>query len=65
LTSDQLYEADVSQTWNPLVDGDFLTAYPSTQMAQGKFIPLLIGANSGEYTSFGVSGLENETAIFK
>jgi carboxylesterase type B len=56
----------VSQVWNPLVDGDFLTAYPSTLMAQVKFIrvPLLIGANSDEGTSFGVSGLDNETAIF-
>jgi len=35
-------------------------------MTQGKFIhiPLLIGANSDEGTSFGVSGLDNETAIF-
>ena len=35
-------------------------------MGQGKFIriPLLIGANSDEGTSFGVSGLDNETAIF-
>jgi cholinesterase len=66
LTSDQLYKAQVSQTWNPMVDGDFLTAYPSTLMSVGKFIhiPLLIGANSDEGTSFGVSGLDNETAIF-
>lgn len=66
LTSVQLYKAQVSQTWNPLVDGDFLTAYPSTLMAAGKFIhiPLLIGPNSDEGTSFGVSGLDNETAIF-
>lgn len=35
-------------------------------MAQGKFIriPLLIGANSDEGTSFGATGLDNETAIF-
>ncbi|KAE8441654.1 hypothetical protein EG329_004575 [Mollisiaceae sp. DMI_Dod_QoI] len=47
-------------------NGDFLTAYPSTLTAAGKFIhvPLLIGANSDEGTSFGVSGLDNETAIF-
>ena len=66
LTSDDLFKAQVSQVWNPLVDGDFLTAYPSTLLRQGKFIriPLLIGANSDEGTSFGVSGLDNETAIF-
>ena len=35
-------------------------------MAQSKFIhiPLLIGANSDEGTSFGASGLDTETAIF-
>lgn len=35
-------------------------------MSQGKFIhiPLLIGANSDEGTSFGTSGLNNSTAIF-
>lgn len=43
-----------------------MTAYPSALSAEGKFIhtPLLIGANSDEGTSFGVSGLDNETAIF-
>jgi cholinesterase len=61
-----LYKAQVSQTWNPLIDGDFLTAYPSGLMAQGKFarIPLLIGANSDEGCSFGASGLNSETDIF-
>ncbi|TGO88736.1 hypothetical protein BPOR_0144g00060 [Botrytis porri] len=58
LTSDQL--------WKARVDGDFLTDYPSSLTPQGKFIkvPLLIGANSDEGSSFGVSGLDNETAIF-
>lgn len=58
LTSDQLYKAQVSQTWNPLIDGDFLTAYLSGLMAQGKSarILLLIGANSDKGCSFGASG---------
>ncbi|ESZ95400.1 hypothetical protein SBOR_4256 [Sclerotinia borealis F-4128] len=66
LTSDQLWKARVSQQWNPMVDGDFLTDYPSNLTPQGKFIkvPLLIGANSDEGSSFGVSGLNNETAVF-
>ncbi|PQE26620.1 Carboxylesterase protein [Rutstroemia sp. NJR-2017a BVV2] len=66
LTSDQLYKAQVSQQWNPIVDGDFLTDYPSSLAPQGKFIkvPLLIGANSDEGSSFGITGLDNETAIF-
>lgn len=86
LTSDQLYQAQVSQQWNPIVclsssvspfcdivltsstqvDGDFLTDYPSSLAPQGKFIkvPLLTGANNDEGSSFGISGLDNETAIF-
>ncbi|TVY19975.1 Lipase 4 [Lachnellula arida] len=58
LSQDELFKAQVN--------GDFLTAYPSTLSVEGKFIhvPLLIGANSDEGTSFGVSGLDNETAIF-
>ncbi|KAH6691142.1 Alpha/Beta hydrolase protein [Leptodontidium sp. MPI-SDFR-AT-0119] len=66
LSSDQLWKARVTTVWNPLIDGDFLTAYPSTLMAQGKFIrlPMLNGANSDEGSNFGVSGLDNETAIF-
>ncbi|KAI9649548.1 hypothetical protein NHQ30_002128 [Ciborinia camelliae] len=66
LTSDQLWKARVTQQWNPMVDGDFLTDYPSNLTPQGKFIkvPLLIGANSDEGSSFGVSYLDNETAIF-
>ncbi|KAH8817204.1 Alpha/Beta hydrolase protein [Xylogone sp. PMI_703] len=66
LSSETLFNAHVSQTWNPIVDGDFLTAYPSTLMAQRKFIhiPLIIGANSDEGTSFGVTGLNDETDIF-
>ncbi|RDW83431.1 carboxylic ester hydrolase-12 [Coleophoma crateriformis] len=61
-----LYGNRVTQIWNPIVDGDFLTAYPSSLTPVGSFIPvpLLVGANSDEGTSFGVAGLDNETAIF-
>ncbi|KAI9695642.1 MAG: hypothetical protein M1820_008489 [Bogoriella megaspora] len=66
LSSEQLFHSNYSVTWNPLVDGNFLTAYPSTLMANGTFIhvPLLIGANTDEGVSFSVHGLNNETAIF-
>ncbi len=66
LSSAQLFAAQTSQTWNPLVDGDFLTAYPSTLMASSNFIhiPLITGANSDEGVSFGVEHLDNSTAIF-
>jgi hypothetical protein len=42
-----------------------LTAYPSALTAAGKsiYLLLLIDANSDEGMSFGVSGLDNETAI--
>lgn len=66
LTSIELFKAQVSQVWNPIVDGDFLTAYPSTLMSQNKFIhiTLLNGANSDEGVSFGTRGMDNATAIF-
>ncbi|MCJ1312992.1 hypothetical protein MMC25_006668 [Agyrium rufum] len=66
LSSEDYFKAQTSTTWNPIVDGDFLTAYPSTLMANGTFIhiPLLIGANSDEGISFGVKGLNDSTAIF-
>ncbi|KAF2110206.1 carboxylesterase [Lophiotrema nucula] len=66
LSSEQLFTAQTSQVWNPIVDGDFLEAYPSDSMNQGKYIkvPLLDGANSDEGVSFSVHGLDNATAIF-
>jgi carboxylesterase type B len=66
LPSDTLFAAQQSQVWNPIVDGDFLQAYPSQSMDNGEFIkvPLLDGANSDEGVSFSVKGLDNATAIF-
>ena len=39
----------------PVIDGDFIAAFPSTQLSTGSFVrvPLLIGANSDEGTAFG------------
>lgn len=67
LSSDELYAAHTSVVWNPIVDGDFLQDYPSTSIAEGKFIhvPLLIGANTDEGVSFSVKGLDNTTAVFQ
>ncbi|KAK4539832.1 hypothetical protein LTR36_010293 [Oleoguttula mirabilis] len=66
LTSTQLFHSNYTTTWNPTVDGDFLTAYPSQLAANGTFVhvPLLIGANSDEGVSFSTHGLDNATAIF-
>ncbi|GAB7359748.1 hypothetical protein MBLNU230_g6920t1 [Neophaeotheca triangularis] len=65
ISSDELFKSNYTVVWNPLVDGDFLTTYPSELAAQGKFIhvPLLNGANSDEGASFNIGGLDNETAI--
>lgn len=67
LSSAELYAAHTSVVWNPIVDGDFLQDYPSTSIAEGKFIhvPLLIGANTDEGVSFSVKGLDNTTAVFQ
>lgn len=66
LTSAQLFASNYTVVWNPIVDGDFLTAYPSTLAAQGKFIhvPLLIGANTDEGASFSVQGLNTTQAVY-
>lgn len=71
LSSAALFAGHVSQTWNPLIDGDFLQAYPFSQQLQQNGIdnsfnkiPLLIGANSDEGTSFGIKGLNTSTDVF-
>lgn len=62
---DTLFAAHPSVVWNPLLDGDFLTGYPSQLMQEGKYVkvPLLIGANTDE--GFAISGtLNTEEDIF-
>lgn len=63
---DELFAVQPSQVWNPLIDGDFLTGYPSQLMRDGRFIhvPLLIGANTDEGTSFSISGVNTEKDLF-
>ncbi|KAH7065374.1 carboxylesterase [Macrophomina phaseolina] len=65
LPASTLYAANPSQVWNPIVDGDFLTAYPSDLSANGTFIkvPLITGANTDEGTSFSIRNLANATAL--
>ncbi|KAI1844528.1 hypothetical protein JX266_009415 [Neoarthrinium moseri] len=61
-----LFAAHPSVVWNPLLDGDFLTGYPSQLMHQGKYIkvPIITGANTDE--GFAISGTPNtEQDIFK
>lgn len=66
LDQDTLFAAAPTQVWNPLIDGDFLTAYPSTLIREGKFnaIPLLTGTNTDEGTGFSPSGPNTEQDLF-
>lgn len=66
LSQDKLYATHPSQVWNPLIDGDFLTGYPSQLMRDGQFIkvPLLTGANTDEGTSFSISGVNTDKDLF-
>ncbi|KAM0263126.1 hypothetical protein ACHAPA_008959 [Fusarium lateritium] len=45
-----LYAARPSLTWNPLIDGTFLTGYPSQLIRESKFhsVPMIVGANTDE-----------------
>ncbi|KAI1496893.1 lipase [Biscogniauxia marginata] len=60
-----LFAAHPSVVWNPLLDGDFLTEYPSQLMPRDKYVkvPLLIGTNTDE--GFAISGtLDTDKDIF-
>ncbi|TEA19605.1 Lipase 4 [Colletotrichum sidae] len=54
LSQAALFATNPSQVWNPLIDGDFLTGYPSQLIREGKYVkvPLLTGANSDEGINF-------------
>ena len=43
-----------SNSWYPIVDGDFIQKYPSIQLAAGDFVhvPVISGANTDEGTAF-------------
>ncbi|KAK6002215.1 hypothetical protein QM012_001853 [Aureobasidium pullulans] len=66
LSSEALFVSNYTVVWNPVVDGDFLTDYPSSMLEQGKFIrvPLITGANTDEGVSFSVENLNTTTDIY-
>ncbi|PSK54029.1 Secreted lipase [Elsinoe australis] len=66
VSSDQLYATRYTVVWNPIVDGDFLTDYPSNLGRAGKFIhvPLLTGANTDEGISFNIRGINTDEQLF-
>ncbi|KAH6700606.1 lipase 2 [Leptodontidium sp. MPI-SDFR-AT-0119] len=47
----------------PVIDEDFIVQSPTTQLLNGQFlkVPLLIGTNTDEGTSFGPKGINNDT----
>jgi carboxylesterase type B len=49
----------------PIIDNDLIATYPSLQLASGNFVhvPLLIGANTDEGTSFGINYGPNGTGV--
>ena len=57
LSQEDLLAARPSQVWNPLIDGTYLTGYPSQLLRDGKFlrIPLLTGHNTDEGSSFSMT----------
>ncbi|KAI0805435.1 alpha/beta-hydrolase [Xylaria sp. FL0064] len=58
---EKLFSARVSIYWYPLVDGTFLTDYPSALDKTNSFIkiPLLLGTNSDEGITFGPTGFND------
>lgn len=66
LDQETLFAAAPTQVWNPLIDGDFLTGYPSSLIRDGKYnaIPLLTGANTDEGSGFSPSGPNTEQDLF-
>ncbi|KAF5026833.1 hypothetical protein F66182_1027 [Fusarium sp. NRRL 66182] len=50
LDETSLYAARQSLTWNPMIDGKFLTGYPSQLIREKNFhtVPTIIGANTDE-----------------
>ncbi|RYC53822.1 hypothetical protein CHU98_g12387 [Xylaria longipes] len=62
----EIFAARGSIYWYPLVDGDFLTDYPSVLAGAGSSIkvPLLLGSNNDEGISFGPIGFNTSADIY-
>ncbi|CAG9936514.1 unnamed protein product [Clonostachys rosea f. rosea IK726] len=65
LDQDTIYKAQQSLTWNPIIDGYFLTGYPSQLMREDKFnpVPMIIGANTDE--SFVMNKPNTDEELFR
>jgi acetylcholinesterase len=53
---------DVGYEWFAAIDGDFMRQWPVKALQQKLFVkvPILLGANTDEGTSFGVSGVNTD-----
>jgi carboxylesterase type B len=60
-----LVSARQSLTWNPMIDGTFLTGYPSQLILGRKFnaVPMIIGANTDE--GFAIGNPNSEEELFQ
>lgn len=56
------YFNSTGDSWNPIVDGDFIQRWGSIQLAEGDFVkvPIISGANTDEGTAFGPRGIDSE-----
>jgi carboxylesterase type B len=56
-----------SGAWSPQIDGDLIATYFSDQVTKGNFVrvPIVVGANSDEGTSFAPKGLNTTEQFLK
>lgn len=54
-----------TSNWQPIIDGNFIPAFPSQLLKQGKYVnvPILSGANTDEGVSFGPGGINTEDEL--
>jgi acetylcholinesterase len=63
---EKLYKAlDIDYEWFAAFDGDLIRSWPSVATHQSRFVkvPLLIGSNTDEGVSFGVTGINTEADL--
>lgn len=65
LDNQVLYNVNPATVWNPIVDGDFLPAYPSDLARDGKIlaIPAILGAYTDEGVSFSIKNKSTEKEL--
>ena len=64
-TLNKAFNTTPSTLFGPVVDGDFIPDITSNILREGRFVkvPLLVGANTDEGTTFGPTGIDNDTAF--